>query len=301
MIGAGGALGSKILDHLLEEQEVTKITVLTRTSSTSTFPSSARINIVKIDDLTDEDALSAAFKDHDIIISAVSIPAGKPDVAFMSAAIKAGVPRFMPSEYTLDVTHPRYREIAIGNPLGLKLEVVEELEKLAENHEIEYTTIVSSGFLDWGLDTGFLGFDIPGRKVTLYDQGIHKATGVTLDFLARCIVSVLRMPKDVTKNKRIRVAETSYSGKEILNILEEVTGEKFEVTLETTAELVEKAKDVNGRMFMVGFILALNFNGSGPGDLSDGLEWNSSGEFALSRKNLREIVTAVAESSKKQV
>jgi len=299
LIGAGGSLGSKILDHLLEEPEITKLTILTRTSSTSTFPSSPRINFVKLDNYTNETALIAAFKDHDVIISTVNDVQSNHELSFISAAIKAGVQRFMPSEYTLDVTHPRYKEIAAGNPLSSKLEVVAQLDQAAEKHEIEYTTVVSSGFLDWGLNTGFIGFDISGRKAILYDNGIHTATGVTLDFLARSVVAVLRMPQDETKNKRIRVAETSYSGKEILGLLEEVTGEKFEVTSETTAGIMKKAGDAKGRMFIVGWILGLNFNGSGAGDLREGLEWNSTGKFAISRKSLKEIVREAVGSSRR--
>lgn len=117
--------------------------------------------------------------------------------------------------------------------------VTEEWCRAAENGDIESTTIVPSGFLDWGLRNGFLGFDIPRRKVVLFDQGIHMSTGMTLDFLARCVVSVLRMPAESTRNRRIHVAEARFSGREVV---EDVVGEKFEVVFRGTEELWEEAR-----------------------------------------------------------
>lgn len=297
LIGAGGSLGSQILNRLLQEPEIEKITILSRTSSSSTFPSSPKVNIIKIDDYTtDETALIAAFTGHDIVISAVNSFESNLDLWFLSAAIKAGVERFLPSEYSLDVTHPKWRAIANFPPANAKLEVVEQVEKAAERGEIEYTTIVPGGFLDWALDVEFIGINIPGRKITLFDGGVHIATGSTLDFIARSIVAVLKMPKNETRNKRIRIAEASYTGQELLNILEDVIGEKFEVTSVPTASLVETATGVE---LAIGQVLRMNFNGSGVSDLRDGLEWNASGEFAITRKGLEQIVREAVERSRK--
>lgn len=293
IIGASGSLGSRVLKYLLEEPRISKITIVGRSSSKSTFPSSPRLNVVKVDSYTDESALTTAFKDHDILISVANSPTDQLDNIFLSAAIKAGVRRIMPSEYTLDVTHPRVREVAEGSQLTYKADVAEKLQKEADKGEIEFSTIVCGGFLDWGLGNGFIGIDIPGRKATLFDEGKHISTGVTLDFLARSIVTVVKMPLESTRNKRIRVAEAPYSGREIVDILEETLGEKFDITYTSTADLIADGREgikAGDPSKVVGLILGLNFEGTGVADLRDGLEWNATGEFALARKDLKQIV-----------
>jgi len=115
--------------------------------------------------------------------------------------------------------------------------------------------------------------------------------------LARSVVTVLKMPQEDTRNKRIRVAEAQYSGRQIVDILEETVGEKFEVTYTSTADFIAEAKEgIKAGDFskVVGFILGLNFDGTGAGDLRDGLEWNATGEFALARKDIKQIVQVVA-------
>ena len=70
-------------------------------------------------------------------------------------------------------------------------------------------------------------------------------------------------PED-TKNRRIRVAEVAYTGKEILEAFEEVSGEKWRVEERSTESLLEDGRKAceNGDMrgFYMSNILKLNFD-----------------------------------------
>jgi hypothetical protein len=61
-----------------------------------------------------------------------------------------------------------------------------------------------------------------------------------------------------------------------------------------TDEALEKGKEAlargDGRAAYLGYISKLNFDGSGAAHFEEGLAWNSSGEYAVSRKSLRKMV-----------
>lgn len=293
IVGAAGTLGSRVLTRLLASPSITKLTIITRTDSTSTFPSD--LNVIKVASYEDEAALTTAFANHDVLLSFVGGLAGyKVDVHLLAAAIAAGVKRFFPSEYTLDVTNPWARELAGDSTLGALAKNADILRDLANEGKIEYTTLVTGGLLDWGLNAGFLGFDVPQCKAVLYDGGKAFATGCTMDFVARAVETLLRMPAAETKNRRVKIAEVRYTGAEILGLFEDVTGKKWSVTESSTAQLTESARiaqqagDAMGRY--VGYILTLNFDGKGAGDFPEDLQWSAQGEFEIQRKSLREVV-----------
>ena len=66
-------------------------------------------------------------------------------------------------------------------------------------------------------------------------------TGVTTEFIAKCIGAVVTRPEDFPKNQRIRIAEVEFTGKRLLEAFEEVTGEKWTVLKKTTHEALQDA------------------------------------------------------------
>jgi hypothetical protein len=66
----------------------------------------------------------------------------------------------MPSEHTTDVHHLAYREAAATNPIASKrFAWADELARIAEKVEVEYTTLVTGPFVDLCVGSGFWGFD----------------------------------------------------------------------------------------------------------------------------------------------
>ncbi|MCJ1257363.1 hypothetical protein MMC24_005188 [Lignoscripta atroalba] len=292
LVGATGTLGKQILGALQASRSPSfEISILTRGDSTPPdLPTST--HVVKVD-YSNHSQLTKAFVGQDALISAVPGTSTPPiDQILLDAAISAGVSRFFSSEYTLDVCHPASRAIATPIVLGPRIALADRLEEEGRRGSIEWTTIVPGGFLDWALDTGFAGFDVKERKVTLYDGGKHPASGCTLPFIASVVVAALKMPRDATKNKRIRVSETTYTGLEMLKLLEQATGEKFEVENVSTDESLTRGRESLDRGDIAGayqgFLLKLNYDGEGTGFFEEGL--GHSGDGTLERKGLQQIV-----------
>ncbi|MCJ1395886.1 hypothetical protein MMC18_008772 [Xylographa bjoerkii] len=287
LAGANGALGQLILKALLESTSPAfDVSVLSRGSSSSL---GSRVHIYQTD-YSDPSQIAQHLKGQDVLISAIrsdSASAVVPDDALLSAAIMARVPRFFPSEFTLDFTRASTLEIASGSGLVPKIAVAERLVREGKEGRIERTTIVCGGFLDWGLQNGFGGFHIKERKATINDGGKHMLTGCTLRFVAAYVVRAIIL-RDVVKNKRVRVAEVRYSGLKILHFLEEATSAAFEVENKNTEENLIKARE-SGNMLQITYavLMRLSYDGSGAAYFEDGLEW---GGKAMARKTLKEIV-----------
>jgi uncharacterized protein YbjT (DUF2867 family) len=293
--GATGYLGQKVLSSLLAIPTITQITVLTRSTPSHDFPSSPVLSVIAIP-YEDHDSLTSAIQGHDVLISTIAgIAAEQTDALLTSAVIAAGVKRFMPSEYTLDVMHPHAIDVAGSTVLTGRIRNARELQALAEMGTIEYTTLVPGGILDWWFENGDLGVDRKRKKIILYDGGEKEVTGSTTDFIASCVGAVVRMDPEQTKNKRIRIAEVKYSGTKLLNAFEEVTGEEWEVEEKSTDLLLDEGRKAEAegdrRAFYLSNILRLNFDGEGAAFFEEGLNF---GDGTVQRRTLTGIVkTAV--------
>ncbi|PNP44415.1 hypothetical protein TGAMA5MH_03818 [Trichoderma gamsii] len=296
--GASGALGSLIVDCLLNSQSPRfHVTALSRKKHDSATIS-PQLHVCETD-YNDVGKLTDLLRGHDILISAVSADSAiEVDYRLLDSAILAGVSRFIPSEYTLDLYHPAVRATKSPIIYGKKIKRAERLEEEGRNGRIEWTTIVPAGFFDWALDNGLLGFDIKNRKATLYDEGKHLATACTLSFLAACIVRAASLTGPEVRNKRVRVAEFAYTGKEVLDLLEKFTGDKFAVEYVKTADLVSRADEEiakgNIRAAVVCYAHKHGNDGQGAAYLEDGLLW---GQDELSRKTVFQIVEEAVKRS----
>ena len=200
----------------------------------------------------------------------------------------------MPSDYSFDVTHPAAIEQAVpGSLMAGRTATIERIFSAASQGDITYTLFVPAGWLDWGLDNGFLGFDIKARKARLVDQGAHKATACTQPFIAQSVVNMLKQPPSETENKNIPLAEVEYTGLELLKLFEAETGAKWEVTNITLPELLETAEKANAandiRLHVVSITHFINFGGFGATYFPDALSSSLEGT-PYQRKSLKQIV-----------
>lgn len=207
----------------------------------------------------------------------------------------------MPSEYTLDVTHPSAREVGAGNLIGARAAWADRLAQIAAaSGHITYTTLVTGGFLDWGIKTKMLGFDLKNKTARLYDHGRNTVTACTTRFVAEAVVVALQMMHvEQVKNKRLPVAEVEYTGRDLLRTLESATGEKqWRVEDISTESARQKGKELlaagDPRGAYLNFATALNFDGCGAANLTTGLEFGSG--YGLRRRTLDEVVRDVVET-----
>ncbi|KAI1412768.1 NAD(P)-binding protein [Hypoxylon sp. FL1857] len=212
--GATGNLGVTILEHLLDAGF--QVTVLTRQGSSHTFPSNATVKAVDYDSL---DSLVDALRGQDAFISNLGHAALLKQHLLIEAAIKAGVKRFIPSEFGSDTLNPK---VAALPGYKEKIEIQKALKKAAAESGLTYTIILCGPFLDWGVRVPFL-VDVRNRTIELTEGGNRKTSVTTLPNVGKAVVGVLKHPEE-TKNRGVYIQDAAITGKELEEYLKKVVG-----------------------------------------------------------------------------
>lgn len=117
-------------------------TVISRKDSSATFPS--KVTVYKSD--FSEGDLEAAFKGQDAVISALGAASFGEQKKLVDAAIRAGVKRFIPSEFSASSQNAAVLQLL---PLfGQKAELIEYL-KTKQSANFSWTGIATSLLFDW--------------------------------------------------------------------------------------------------------------------------------------------------------
>lgn len=134
----------------------------------------------------------------------------------LDAAIAAGVPRFIPSDYSLDFTKFNYGE---NRNLDLRREFHEYLDKSS----ITATTIFNGAFTD--MLTNEMPLIIFKQKLILYWGSADYRWGfTTIDNTAEYTANVAL---DTATPRYLRIAGDLINPNEVKSVASEVTGEKF--------------------------------------------------------------------------
>ena len=220
VIGAAGNLGTLVLNYLHASPAKFEISVLTRSSSSSTFPSS--VNVLRVPDDYPHDALIKAFTGMDVVISTISMMGMHQQYKFIDAAVAAKVQRYIPTEFGLDDLPDWLVEI---RPMFRTKHDVRDYLGGKEKDGLTWTAIVCNVFFEMGVTSGFFGFDWKSKKVTLIDQGEQKWVATTLDTVALAIVRVLEPQREAeTSNKLLLIQDFRTSQAELLQAIEQKTG-----------------------------------------------------------------------------
>ncbi|PWY91288.1 NmrA-like family protein [Aspergillus sclerotioniger CBS 115572] len=226
LIGATGSIGKIILNALIAHPNFA-VTVLSRQDSpATTLPSG--ITVHKTD--YSSASLETLLRGQDVLISAVGAGAFPEQQKFIDAAIRAGVKRFIPSEFS---TSSQDDEVLKILPMFQQKRDVINYLKEKEKEGLSWTGIATSGLFDWGLTAGFLGFDLKEHTALIWDGGVTRFTLTNEKQLGDSVASVILHPEE-TKNRFVYVASVELTQKEALETLEDVTGVKWTVTDTTT-------------------------------------------------------------------
>ncbi|KAI1175047.1 isoflavone reductase family protein [Nemania sp. FL0916] len=239
VIGAGGLLGTEICAALLKDH-LFSVFILSRKSSKSTFPSDAYVH--KIDDAYPFDQLVEAFRGKDAVVSAIP---GRPyaiHLRMIDAAIQAGVTRFIPSEYGNNTCGAAAELVSLYSD---KAKVMAHLRS-KERAGLTWTAIHTGQFFDWGLETGWLDYNLEKSHAIIYDSGNKKWSTTTIGTVAAAVVGALLKPED-TMNTPLFVASFTVSQVQVLRALEKATGKKWTITNLTSEETLEKADTLDGK------------------------------------------------------
>jgi len=229
LVGASGTLGPHVLKAF--EGAGFNLTILSRPTSTKTFADDVKV-IKK--DYSDAEGLQEAFTGQDAVISLVGPAAMSDQPKLIEAAVKAGVKRFVPSEFGSNTFNPQVRELV--SFYKLKLAIIEQLKKASEdNPSFSWSALCTGPFFDWGIKTSFLGYNLADHTAIIYDDGENKVSYSNMAAVGGAVVGIVKNPSE-TANKYLYIASATTSQNVILAALEKETGKKFTVTKASTAE-----------------------------------------------------------------
>jgi uncharacterized protein YbjT (DUF2867 family) len=235
--GATGDLGQRIVRELLTHDA--RIRVLTRPgsgSAASLYGANDRIDIVTAA-YTDHAALTTAVAGTDVVVSAVS--GTRPVIvdaqrALLAAAVAAGVPRFIPSDYSSD-----YRQIALGSNRNFELR--REFAADLDAAPIQVTSVLNGAFADMLTGTApMIAFG--RRKVMFWSSADQVLDFTTKDDVAR-VVALVALDADAPRV--VEIAGDRVTARSVAQTMSELTGTPFKLQFAgTTGTLSLLAKAV---------------------------------------------------------
>ncbi len=217
--GATGNLGGRIVAELLEKGA--EVRVLSRESSDGEKLKQLEklgATIHKID-MTNETEIAIACKGASCVVSAL---AGLEDVVIdaqkilLDGAIAAGVPRFIPSDYSLDFT--RFNDGENRN-----LDLRRKFHQYLDASAIKSTSVFNGAFMD--MLTNEIPMIIFDKKLVLYwGDADHKLGFTKVSDTAKYTALVAL---DADAPRYLNIAGDYISPREIRAVMNDVSGQKY--------------------------------------------------------------------------
>ncbi len=219
VVGGTGNLGGKIIKALLDKGAEVRALVRS-TSNPEKISQLEKIGTkVKSVNMSGEQEIAEACKGATCVVSAL---AGLEDVVvdaqivLLNAAIKAGVPRFIPSDYSLDFTNFTDGE-------NRNLDLRRKFHRYLDSTSTQATTVFNGAFMDMLTDE--IPLIIFKKKLVLYwGNAGHKMGFTTVEDTAMFTANVAL---DTFTPRYLRVAGDQISPREIREVMNELSGEKF--------------------------------------------------------------------------
>jgi len=230
VIGPSGSVGPYIVEALLAHHF--SVSVLTRASSGKSFASNIRVHYTDYS----TSSLLKAFEGQDAVVSTIATLHTDQQTSMIDAAIAAGVKHFIPSEFGIDTSSNTIYQVipvAVG-----KHDTVDYLRS-KESIGVSWTAICVGAFFDWVFQyPGLMGWDLPGRKATIYDDGNFEYEATNVKQIGRAVAAALSPEHfEETRNKYIYVNSFTTTQNNVLAELEKATGSTFEITYQKTEDL----------------------------------------------------------------
>lgn len=217
--GGTGNLGSRIVKALIGKGA--EVRVLVRSSSDKkrvSYLEKMGAEVITVD-MTNEQEIATACIGATCVVSAL---AGLQDTVIvaqkllLNAAIIAGVPRFIPSDYSLDFTKLKDGE-------NRNLDLRRDFHTYLDSTSISATSIFNGAFMD--MLTNEIPMVIFKKKLVIYwGNADHKIGFTTLDDTAMFTANVAL---DKSTPRYLRIAGDQISAREIRGVMSELSGQKY--------------------------------------------------------------------------
>ncbi|KAF2163026.1 hypothetical protein M409DRAFT_26473 [Zasmidium cellare ATCC 36951] len=200
IVGAGGRLGSFVIDELIASDLFT-VTAIRRPESKSQLPPG--IPEVEIVNYSDKSAVVDALRGQDALVITLNFfAAPESQKQLVDAAVEAGVKFIMPNEWAFPGADGK-----LGKDIGMGLGVVahrEYIESAITGKDTSWISITCGPWYEFSLVCGFdcsssarFGFDFDAKTVTFFDHdGRSKIHTTTWNQVARGVLALLSLPID---------------------------------------------------------------------------------------------------------
>jgi nucleoside-diphosphate-sugar epimerase len=220
--GATGNLGQKICRELIK-MKVNVRAIVRAGSDKEKVDELAKMGVeVLTVDLSNEEGLTDACANVTCVVSAV---AGLRDVIvdaqskLLNAAVKAGVPRFIPSDFSTDFTLMPQGE-------NRNFDLRKEFHKILDKSPIRATSIFNGAFANV-LQYNIPLFDKKQQTIAYYDDKQHwKIDFTTMDDTA---AFTARVALDDTAPRTLNIASFSVSPNDLVTLSEQHKGSKYQL------------------------------------------------------------------------
>ena len=238
--GATGDLGRRIVREFLGLDA--RVRVLTRPGSSAAddlFGGDERVEVAAAA-YSDHAALTAALAGADVVVSAVS--GTRPVIvdaqrALLRAAVAAGVPRFVPSDYSAD-----YRRISPGSNRNFELR--RELAAEVDAAPVRATSVLNGMFAELLLDEAPMIL-FGRRRVLFWSSADQVLDFTTKDDVARA-TALTALDDDAPRV--LEIAGSSISARDLAQTLSELTGTPFRLQWAGTTRTLSAMAAVGRRL-----------------------------------------------------
>lgn len=197
------------------------VTVLTRTTSTETFPESVAVKKV---DYTSDTSITSALTGQDFLI--ITLPATAPPDThsrIVVAAAAAGIKYIMPNYYGFALSD---RPSAILTDPLLNFERYVDDVRAVSSQGVKFVALACGFWYEWSLGMGeqWYGFDIAQRRVTFYADGKKKINTSTWGLCGDAVASILSGDVEKYANKAVYISSFLVSQRDMRDSLHRVLG-----------------------------------------------------------------------------
>jgi hypothetical protein len=215
----------------------------------------------------------------------------------VDACIAAKVKRYFPSDFGNNTCEAAAKQVPL---YAQKVEVQKYLDEATKQGGkgagLSWTAIESGQFFDWGLESGWLDFNLLKREVTIYDSGDRRWSTSNIGLVGTAVAKVLLKPLDdeSVKNKLLLVSSFTVSQNELLRLLEDVDAKqkKWKVIRMSSDEALKKAEDADAyNALRLRVLMLLYADGEDKKANFENDERWANDLLALEKENLRDIVS----------
>ena len=222
LAGGTGGLGERIARALVGRGARVRALVRPGTSP-DRRQALERLGLTLVEaDYADAEALTRACQGVACVVSALS---GLREVIveaqgqLLDAAVRAGVPRFIPSDYSID-----YARLPPGSNRNLALR--QEFKARLDRAPLRATSILNGAFMD--LLTGQAPLILFKPKRVLYWASAEQRMDFTTQDDTAAFTAAAALDPDAPRT--LRIAGDSVNARELADVMTELTGERFRVT-----------------------------------------------------------------------